>query len=94
MRLHLCYATVPPMRIVLRINTNQEKLHRMRMGANISLKNPLSVLVLPQDRINTMRYDNMCELIRTEHELIGCNRMAIRCTTMQYGLHGEPVRMC
>ena len=30
---HLC-------EIVLRINTNQEKLHRMRMGANISLKIP------------------------------------------------------
>ena len=83
------------MRIVLRINTNQEKLHRMRMGANISLNIPSeSVLVLPQDRINTMRYDNMCELIRTEHELIGCNRMVIRCRTMYYGLYGEPVRMC
>ena len=37
---YLSNATVPHMRIVLRINTNQEKLHRMRMGANISLKIP------------------------------------------------------
>ena len=69
------YASVPPMQIVLRINTNQEKLHRMRLGENISLKNPFPDLFLHQDRINTMRYDNMCKLIRTEHELIGCNRM-------------------
>ena len=63
-------------------------------GGEYFVKNPFSVLVIPQDRINAMRYDNICELIRTEHELIGCNRMAIRYITMYYGLHGEPVRMC
>ncbi len=47
-------------------------------GGDILLKNLGSALVLPQKRMNTMQYDDMCESIRTEHELIGCN-------TMQYG---------
>ncbi len=47
-------------------------------GGDILLKNSGSAVVLPQDIINTMRYDDMSESVRTEHELIGCN-------TMQYG---------
>ena len=61
------------------------------------LKNPRSALILPQDRIRTKRYGDMCEEIKIDHELkacnIGCNAMAIRCKEMQYGGDGESIRM-
>ncbi len=53
-------------------------------GGDILLKNSGSALVLPQDRINTMQYNDMCESIRTEHELIGCNMVQCDDNTMQY----------
>ena len=41
----------------------------MRMVAIFCFKKSGSVSVLPQDRINTMRYDDMCKLIQTRYEL-------------------------
>ena len=50
-------------------------------------------MVLPQERINTMRYDDMCDSIRTDHEQLRCNIMTIWCRTMQYGSNREAIRI-
>ena len=59
---------------------NQYELGKMTSLANSGdffTENPIFVLVLPPVRIDTNRYDDVCESIRTD-------TMQYECDTMQY----------